>query len=139
MCGALLPCSDILYRSGEGPLYGTVSVNKGKGKGHPTTGHEGPQGEMYSTTLPSTSALVRGWVVKRHAPAVIPPRKTRYPLYRRLGRFQGRSGRVRKISPPTGFRSPDRPARSESLYRLSYPDPLVSVNNPTNDVRGNTK
>ena len=34
---------------------------------------------------------------------------------------QGRFGRVRKISPPTGIRSPDRPARSESLYRLSYP------------------
>jgi hypothetical protein len=28
---------------------------------------------------------------------------------------------VRKISPPTGIRSPDRPARSQSLYRLSYP------------------
>jgi hypothetical protein len=24
---------------------------------------------------------------------------------------------------PTGIRSPDRPARSESLYRLSYPGP----------------
>ena len=24
-------------------------------------------------------------------------------------------------SPPTGIRSPDRPARSESLYRLNYP------------------
>jgi len=24
---------------------------------------------------------------------------------------------------PTGIRSPDRPARSESLYRLSYPSP----------------
>ena len=35
---------------------------------------------------------------------------------------KGRSGRVRKISPhPTGIRFPDRPARSESLYRLSYP------------------
>ena len=26
----------------------------------------------------------------------------------------------RKISPPTGIRSADRPARSQSLYRLSY-------------------
>ena len=26
----------------------------------------------------------------------------------------------------TGIRSPDRPARSESLYRLSYPRPLLS-------------
>ena len=50
-----------------------------------------------------------------------PPVKTRYPLYRRLGGPQGRSGLVRKISPPTGIRSPDRPARRQSLYRLRYP------------------
>ena len=30
-------------------------------------------------------------------------RKTRYPLYRRLGGPQGRSGQVREISPPPGF------------------------------------
>jgi len=29
--------------------------------------------------------------------------KTRYPLYRRLGGPRGRSGQVRKISPPPGF------------------------------------
>jgi hypothetical protein len=33
----------------------------------------------------------------------LPPEKTRYPLYRRLGGPQGRSGQVRKISPPPGF------------------------------------
>ena len=33
----------------------------------------------------------------------LPPGKTRYPLYRRLGGPQGRSGQVRKISPPSGF------------------------------------
>jgi hypothetical protein len=33
----------------------------------------------------------------------LPPGKTRYTLYRRLGGPQGRSGRVRKISPPAGF------------------------------------
>jgi hypothetical protein len=109
---------------------------------------------------------------------------TRYPLYSRLGRPQGRSGQVRKISPPPGFssfsalqpyfvlvvlaspfvlyctthttqtsmppagfetatpvsdqpqtlslnrsatetgiRSPNRPARSESLYRLRHSSP----------------
>jgi len=31
------------------------------------------------------------------------PGKSRYPLYRRLGGPQGRSGQVRKISPPSGF------------------------------------
>ena len=36
-----------------------------KGKVLPRTGHEGPEGEqMYSCTLPSTSALDGGWVVK---------------------------------------------------------------------------
>jgi len=38
-----------------------------------------------------------------HAPAALPPRKTRYPLHRRLGGPQGRSGRVRKISRPQGL------------------------------------
>jgi hypothetical protein len=33
----------------------------------------------------------------------LPPGKTRYPLYRRLGGPQGRSRQVRKISPPTVF------------------------------------
>jgi len=34
-----------------------------------------------------------------HDPAALPPGKSRYPLYRGLGGPQGRSGRVRKISP----------------------------------------
>ena len=33
----------------------------------------------------------------------LPPGKTRYPLYRRLGGPQSRSGQVQKISPPPGF------------------------------------
>jgi hypothetical protein len=40
---------------------------------------------------------------QRHAPAALPPVKRRYPLYRRLGGPQGRSGRVRKISPLPEF------------------------------------
>jgi len=58
----------------------------------------------------------RGW-----GGCSLPPGKTWYPLYRRLGRHEGRSGQVRKISPPTWIRSPDRPACSQSLNRLSYP------------------
>jgi hypothetical protein len=33
---------------------------------------------------------------------------------------------VRKISPPTGIQFPDRPARSQSLYRLSCCGPLLN-------------
>jgi hypothetical protein len=41
---------------------------------------------------------------QRHAPAALPPEKSRYPLYRRLGGPQGRSGQARKnLTPPTGF------------------------------------
>ena len=40
---------------------------------------------------------------QRHAPAVLPPGKARYPLYRGLRGPQDRSGRVRKISPPPEF------------------------------------
>ena len=59
---------------------------------------------MYSSTLPSTSALDGEGVGQRHAPAALPLGKTRYPLYRTLGGTQGPSGRVGKISPPTGIR-----------------------------------
>jgi hypothetical protein len=65
---------------------------------------------------------------QRHAPAALTPEKTQYPLCRSLGGPQGRSGRVREISSTTGIRSPDRPARSESLYRLSYPGPKLKYN-----------
>jgi len=40
---------------------------------------------------------------QRHAPAALPPGKTRYQSYRKLGGPQGRSGRMRNISPPKGF------------------------------------
>jgi hypothetical protein len=61
-------------------------------------------------------------VGQRHAPAALPPGK-------RHGTHctgcwvvpKGRSGRVRRISPPTEIRSLDRPALIESPYRLSYP------------------
>ena len=63
------------------------------------------------------------WVgAQRHAPAGLSPRKTLYPFYRRPDGLQSRSGRMRKISPPTGIRSPDGPTSSEPIYRLSYPD-----------------
>jgi len=77
--------------------------DKGKGKVHPRTGHEGPEGEeRYSSNLSLTSAL-DGVGGQRHAPAALPPGKTRYPLYRRLVGPPGWSGRMRKISPPPRF------------------------------------
>jgi hypothetical protein len=51
------------------------------------------------STLSLTSALDRVGG-QRHASAALSPGMTRYPLYRRLGRTQDRSGRLLKISPP---------------------------------------
>jgi len=65
---------------------------------------------------------------QRHVPAALPPLKTRHPLYRKLGGLGGRSGRMRKISPPTRIRPPHRTARRKSLFRLGYPGPPCSLN-----------
>ena len=40
---------------------------------------------------------------QRHTLAALPLGMTRYPLYRGLGRPQGRCGQALKISPPPGF------------------------------------
>jgi hypothetical protein len=63
---------------------------------------------------------------KLHAPVALPPgKKPRYPLDRRLGGPQSRSGRggeEKNSQPAPGIEpwNPDRPARSLALYWLSY-------------------
>jgi hypothetical protein len=105
------------------PLVTMLLIPFAYSKVQPGTCHEGPEEEhRYSSTLSLTSAL-DGVGGQRHIPAALLPGKIRYPLYRRLGRPQGRSGEMRKISPPTRIRSLDRPGRSESLYRPRYPGP----------------
>ena len=57
---------------------------------------------------------------QRHALAALPLGKTQYPLYRRLGGPQSRSGRVRNISPPPGFDPRTvQPVASLGLYLVS--------------------
>ena len=75
-----------------------------KGKVHHRKGHEGPKEEQsYSTTLSLTSALDVSGLSTPRPGRFIPGKETQYPLYRRLGGPQGRSGRVRKIFPPPGL------------------------------------
>ena len=50
------------------------------------------------------TAALEGVMSQGHAIADLSSwKKTRYPLYRRLGGLQGRSEVVRKILPPPGF------------------------------------
>jgi hypothetical protein len=61
-----------------------------------------------------------GWVVSTMIRPLYPREKTRYPLYRRLVGPQGPVWTSAENLANTGIRSPDRPARSESLYLLRY-------------------
>jgi hypothetical protein len=54
---------------------------------------------------------------QRHARPLYRGKETWYPVNRRLGGPQDRYGWVKKISPPTGIRSPDRQAHSDPLSR----------------------
>ena len=65
------------------------------------------------------SALDRGRGPAPRPGRLYPQGRPWYPLYRRLGRPQGRSGRPKISSHRDSI--PDRPARSQALYRLSYP------------------
>ena len=90
-----------------------------KGKVHHITCCVGPEGKLrYIYTLSLTLALDRGWVVKRHALAALPPWKEAW--YPCTGGWVG----PRADLAPTGIRSSAHPVRSELPYRLSYPGPL---------------
>jgi len=62
----------------------------------------------------------RGWVVSSTPRPHFTPGRTRYPFYRRLGVPPGPVWTGGK-SRPHRDSIPDRPARSQSLYRLSCP------------------
>jgi len=93
---------------------------------------------MYSSTLFLTSALEGGEGSASCPGRTLLPGNTRYPLYRRLGGSQGRSGQVWKISPPPGFdpqtvhpvgsRYTDyatRPTNITYLY-IFFPHPVIN-------------
>jgi hypothetical protein len=64
---------------------------------------------------------------QRHASTALPPRNTRYPSYRLLGGPQDRSGRVRKISPPSSF-DPRTVQPVASRYTdWATPDPALMI------------
>ena len=59
---------------------------------------------------------------QRHAPAALSPRKTRYPIYRRLDGLHSRSGQVLINSPPPGF-----DPRTVQLVASRYIDYAISA------------
>jgi len=65
---------------------------------------------------------------QRHAPAALPPGKDPLPTVQEAGWAPGPVWTGAENFTSTRIRSPDRPARSESLYRLSYPGPYSASN-----------
>jgi ribosomal protein L3 len=75
---------------------GTPGMAKARGTVHPRTAQEGPEGKKrYSSTLSLTSAPDGVWWSTPRPGRFTPEKETQYPLYKRLGGPQGRSGRVR--------------------------------------------
>jgi len=62
---------------------------------------------------------------QRHAPAALPRERDLVPIVWEAGWAPGQVWTCAENLVTTGIRSQDRPTRSESLYRLHYPGPLL--------------
>jgi hypothetical protein len=101
---------------------GKRSINRCS-KVHPRTGHKGPQWEWRYSSTHSSTLVLDGVGGQLHALAALPLGKTWYPLNRRLCGPQVPVWTVAENLAPYRDSIPHRPARSKSLYQLSYPGP----------------
>jgi hypothetical protein len=77
---------------------------------------------MFSHTLSLTSEIHGGgWLTPR--PDRFTPGKDPVPIVQEAGLAPGPAWTGAENLAPNEIRSPDRPARNESLYRLSYHSP----------------
>jgi len=74
-----------------------------------------------------TTALEGGWGVSVTPRSLFTPGKDPVPIVQEAGWAPGPVWNGAEYFALTGIRSPDRPARSQSLYRLSYP---AHINGP---------
>jgi hypothetical protein len=92
-----------------------------KGKGNR---HEGPEGGRGIALLFLDRGARRGgWPAPR--PGRFTPGKDPVPIVQEAGWAPGQVWTCAKSLAPTEIRSPDRPAPSQSLYRPSYPGPII--------------
>jgi len=68
-----------------------------------------------------------GWVVNAMPRPLYPLERDPVPIVWEAEWAPGTVWTGAENLPPSGIRSPDRPARSESLYRLNYPGPLKTL------------
>jgi hypothetical protein len=106
------PTTVLLHEFSGGKDYGTpLHAKKALKKG---TG--------IAVLLHASSALVGG---QRNAPALLPPRRDPVPTEQEARCASGTVGMGPDNLASTGVRTPDRPARSDSLHRLRHPGRLL--------------
>jgi hypothetical protein len=81
---------------------------------------------MYSSTLSLTSALDGGGL-STPCPGRFTPGKDPVPIVQEAGWVSEAVWSCAENLAPTGIRSPDRPSRSQSPYRLSYPAQFMNI------------
>ena len=73
-----------------------------------------------------------GWVVNATPRPLYPRERDPVPIVQEAGWAPGQVWKGAENLACSGIRSPDRPARSGSLYRLSYLDPPNSIEHSRN-------
>jgi hypothetical protein len=91
-------------------IYCTV-----KGKGHPITGHQAPRGEQSNSSILSQPRRWEGSLVST-TPRLLYPEKDLVTIEQQVGWAPWPVWTCATYLALTGIRSPDRPARSQSLY-----------------------
>jgi hypothetical protein len=100
-------------------------IDEGKGKIHPRTGHEGPEGEYTYSSILSLTLALGGVGGQCHALAALLAGKRSATCC--TGGWVGPRASLDGCgkSPPTRIQSLDHPASSELLYQLCYPGPWI--------------
>jgi hypothetical protein len=109
----------------------TTSRRLGKGKGKRYTLQQATKAqrgvEVYLYSFLNLGVRWGGCSTPR--PGRFTSRKDPVPIVQEVGWAPGPVGTGVENLVPTEIRSPDRPARSQSLYRLSYPGPHYEEDN----------
>jgi hypothetical protein len=95
---------------------------EGKGKGHPRTDQEGPEGSRSIALTFSQPRRWMGWMVNA-TPRPLYPRQDPVTIVQEVEWTPGPLWTGEENLAHTAIRSPAWPTRSESITWLSYPDP----------------
>jgi hypothetical protein len=95
--------------------------SKWKEISHFVTGLKWPRGWIEVWLYPFLTSALEGGGCSVPRPGRFTLGKDPVPIVQEAGWAPGPAWTCAKNRAPTGVRSPDRPVRSQSIYRLSYP------------------